>query len=113
VARGAEPRTCLTPKTVGRSLVSPRPEPGHDRRGDERAGLRGGPRPAPQGIEERRGHHGPKHRLDILVVAQNAICTACFTSIPSSRISTLNAEGVLIEGCEMCGAIIYLPEVMV
>ena len=52
-------------------------------------------------------------QVDILVVAQNAICTACFTSIPSSRISTLNAEGVLIEGCEMCGAIIYLPEVMV
>lgn len=52
-------------------------------------------------------------QVDILVVAQNAVCTACFTSIPSSRISTLNAEGVLIEGCEMCGAIIYLPEVMV
>ncbi len=52
-------------------------------------------------------------QVDILVVAQNAICTACFTSIPSSRISTLNAEGVLIEGCEMCGAIIYLPEVVV
>lgn len=52
-------------------------------------------------------------QVDILVVAQNAICTACFTSIPSSRISTLNAEGILIEGCEMCGAIIYLPEVMV
>jgi predicted nucleic acid-binding Zn-ribbon protein len=49
-------------------------------------------------------------QVDILVVAQGATCTACFTSIPSSRISTLNAEGVLIEGCEMCGAIIYLAE---
>lgn len=46
----------------------------------------------------------------ILVPSSNATCTACYTAIPRSRIGQLQAEGVLIDGCEMCGAIIYLAE---
>lgn len=41
----------------------------------------------------------------------NATCTACFTAIPRSRIGKLQAEGILLDGCEMCGAIVYLAEV--
>jgi predicted nucleic acid-binding Zn-ribbon protein len=43
----------------------------------------------------------------------NATCTACFTAIPRSRIGRLQAEGLLLDGCEMCGAIVYLAEVTV
>ena len=49
-------------------------------------------------------------RTEILVPANNATCTACYTAIPRSRIGKLQAEGILIDGCEMCGAIIYLAE---
>lgn len=63
-----------------------------------------------RGLRIRYDRLRKSRQVDILVVAQGTTCTACFTSIPSSRISTLNAEGVLIEGCEMCGAIIYIPE---
>lgn len=48
-------------------------------------------------------------RTEILVPASNATCTACYTMIPRSRIGTLQSAGILIEGCEMCGAILYLP----
>jgi predicted nucleic acid-binding Zn-ribbon protein len=47
---------------------------------------------------------------EILVPAQNATCTACYTAIPRSRIGKLQSDGILIDGCEMCGAIIYLAE---
>jgi predicted nucleic acid-binding Zn-ribbon protein len=47
---------------------------------------------------------------EILVPAENATCTACYTAIPRSRIGKLQSEGILIDGCEMCGAIIYLAE---
>ena len=49
-------------------------------------------------------------KTEILVPVQNATCTACYTAIPRSRIGKLQAEGILIDGCEMCGAIIYLAE---
>jgi predicted nucleic acid-binding Zn-ribbon protein len=49
-------------------------------------------------------------RTEILVPATNATCTACYTAIPRSRIGKLQSEGILIDGCEMCGAIIYLAE---
>ncbi len=47
----------------------------------------------------------------VLVPAVNGTCTACYTSIPSSRIGQLQADGILLEGCEMCGAMLYLEEV--
>lgn len=49
-------------------------------------------------------------KTEVLVPAQNATCTACYTAIPRSRIGRLQADGILIDGCEMCGAIIYLAE---
>lgn len=49
-------------------------------------------------------------RTEILVPANKSICTACYTAIPSSRLGRLEAEGLLLEGCEMCGAIIYVQE---
>ncbi len=52
-------------------------------------------------------------KSDVLVPADHATCTACFTAIPRSRIGQLQAEGILIDGCEMCGAIIYLAEAVV
>jgi predicted nucleic acid-binding Zn-ribbon protein len=50
---------------------------------------------------------------EILVPADNGTCTGCYTSIPRSRIGALVADGILIDGCEMCGAIIYMAEVPV
>lgn len=50
---------------------------------------------------------------EILVPADKGTCTACYTSIPRSRIGALQADGILIDGCEMCGAIIYVAEAVV
>lgn len=50
---------------------------------------------------------------EILVPADRGICTACYTTIPRSRIGALQADGILIDGCEMCGAIIYVAEAVV
>ena len=50
-------------------------------------------------------------RTEVLVPAINATCTACYTAIPRSRIGQLQADGILLDGCEMCGAILYLAEV--
>lgn len=47
---------------------------------------------------------------EVMVPATNATCTACFTQIPRSRVGQLAADSVLLEGCEMCGAILYLVE---
>lgn len=47
----------------------------------------------------------------VLVPAVNATCTACYTAIPSSRLGQLQADGILLDGCEMCGAMLYLEEV--
>jgi predicted nucleic acid-binding Zn-ribbon protein len=49
-------------------------------------------------------------RKEVLVPASKGTCTACYTAIPRSRIGELQAEGILIQGCEMCGAILYLNE---
>ena len=49
---------------------------------------------------------------EILVPAENGTCTGCYTAIPRSRIGALVADGILIDGCEMCGAIIYVAEVV-
>jgi predicted nucleic acid-binding Zn-ribbon protein len=57
-------------------------------------------------------------RYDRLRKAKNAppvvplvgfACSACFTSIPVSRRGEIKA-GVLVEGCETCGVILYAPE---
>ncbi|HRP08278.1 MAG TPA: hypothetical protein PLL69_07305 [Gemmatimonadales bacterium] len=53
--------------------------------------------------------HGSR-RSEVLVPASNGNCTSCHTAIPRSRIGKLQAEGVLLEGCEMCGAILYVTE---
>lgn len=50
---------------------------------------------------------------EILVPADNGTCTACYTAIPRSQIGPLQAEGILIDGCEMCGAIIYVAAAVV
>ena len=50
---------------------------------------------------------------EILVPADHGTCTACYTTIPRSRIGALQADGILIDGCEMCGAIIYVAEAVV
>lgn len=50
-------------------------------------------------------------RSEVLVPATNSTCTACYTAIPRSRIGQLQADGLLLDGCEMCGAILYLVEV--
>src|SRR5690606_7197670 len=47
---------------------------------------------------------------EALVPAVNATCTACYTAIPRSRIGQLQAEGILIDGCETCGASLHLEE---
>jgi predicted nucleic acid-binding Zn-ribbon protein len=46
----------------------------------------------------------------VLVPASGINCTACHTAIPTSRIGKLRAEGLLLDGCEMCGAIIYVED---
>lgn len=50
---------------------------------------------------------------EILVPVDNGTCTSCYTAIPRSRIGALLADGILIDGCEMCGAIIYVAEAVV
>lgn len=50
-------------------------------------------------------------KTEVLVPAVKATCTACHTTIPSSRVGRLESEGLLLDGCEMCGAMIYLAEV--
>jgi predicted nucleic acid-binding Zn-ribbon protein len=49
---------------------------------------------------------------EILVPADKGTCTGCYTAIPRSQIGPLVANGILIDGCEMCGAIIYVAEVV-
>jgi predicted nucleic acid-binding Zn-ribbon protein len=47
-------------------------------------------------------------RKDVLIKVAGGTCTACYTAIPRSRIGQLQADGILLDGCEMCGAILYL-----
>lgn len=64
-----------------------------------------------RGLRTRYDRLRNARRTEVLVPATNAICTACYTAIPRSRIGQLQADGLLLEGCEMCGAILYLEEV--
>lgn len=50
-------------------------------------------------------------KTEVLVLATGGTCTACYTAIPTSRLGQLQADCILIDGCEMCGAILYLPAV--
>ena len=54
----------------------------------------------------------PERKNEILVPADHGTCTGCYTAIPRSQIGPLVANGILIDGCEMCGAIIYVAEVV-
>jgi hypothetical protein len=64
------------------------------------------PRPLRQRYERLRGPRGKT----VLYAATGTTCTACHTAIPTSRVGVLRAEGMLLDGCEMCGAILYLVE---
>jgi len=37
-------------------------------------------------------------------------CSACYSAIPLSRRGEIRA-GLLVDGCEACGVILYAPEV--
>ena len=47
---------------------------------------------------------------DVIVPLVNGACGACHTSIPLNRRSQIRA-GTLVDNCEVCGAILYPPEV--
>ena len=63
-------------------------------------------RPIRMRYDRLRGSRGKT----VLYPAAQATCTACHTAIPTSRVGVLRAEGILLDGCEMCGAILYLVE---
>jgi len=46
---------------------------------------------------------------DVVVPLHNGACGGCHTSVPLNRRSQIRA-GVVLEGCEACGAILYPPE---
>jgi predicted nucleic acid-binding Zn-ribbon protein len=46
---------------------------------------------------------------DVVVPLLNGACGACHTSVPLNRRTQIKA-GVVLEGCEACGAILYPPE---
>jgi predicted nucleic acid-binding Zn-ribbon protein len=46
---------------------------------------------------------------DVVVPLLNGACGACHTSVPLNRRTQIRA-GVVLEGCEACGAILYPPE---
>jgi predicted nucleic acid-binding Zn-ribbon protein len=47
---------------------------------------------------------------DVIVPLVNGACGACHTSIPLNRRSLIRA-GTVVDNCEVCGAILYPPEV--
>lgn len=51
-------------------------------------------------------------RGDVVVSVHGVACGACFTAVPMSRRAQLRT-GLLIEGCEACGVILYAEEVVV
>lgn len=63
-----------------------------------------------RGLRQRYDRLRGSRRREVLVPATNGTCTACYTAIPRSRLGQLQADGLLIQGCEMCGAILYLTE---
>jgi uncharacterized protein len=46
---------------------------------------------------------------DVIVPLVNGACGACHTSIPLNRRSQIRS-GTVLDGCEVCGAILYPPE---
>jgi predicted nucleic acid-binding Zn-ribbon protein len=46
---------------------------------------------------------------DVVVPLVGGACGGCHTSIPLNRRSQIRA-GVVLDGCEVCGAILYPPE---
>lgn len=48
-------------------------------------------------------------RAAVVVPLNGPACGACFTQVPLSRRSQIKA-GAVIEGCESCGVILYVPE---
>jgi hypothetical protein len=48
-------------------------------------------------------------RGDVVVSVRGVACGACFTAVPMSRRSQIRT-GLLIEGCEACGVILYAEE---
>lgn len=47
----------------------------------------------------------------VVVAVRGVACGACFTAVPMSRRNQLR-EGLLIEGCEACGVILFAEEVI-
>jgi predicted nucleic acid-binding Zn-ribbon protein len=45
----------------------------------------------------------------VVVSVRGVACGACFTAVPMSRRSQIRT-GLLIEGCEACGVILYAEE---
>jgi len=48
----------------------------------------------------------------VVVAVSGVACGACFTAVPMSRRSQLRT-GLLVEGCEACGVILYAEEMVV
>jgi predicted nucleic acid-binding Zn-ribbon protein len=48
---------------------------------------------------------------DVVVAVSGVACGACFTAVPMSRRSQLRV-GLLVEGCEACGVILYSEELV-
>jgi len=49
---------------------------------------------------------------DVVVSVHGVACGACFTAVPMSRRGQIRS-GLLIEGCEACGVILYAEEAVV
>lgn len=47
----------------------------------------------------------------VVVAVRGVACGACFTAVPMSRRAQIR-EGLLIEGCEACGVILYAEELV-
>ncbi len=47
---------------------------------------------------------------DVVVPLVNGSCGACHTSVPLNRRSQIKS-GLVLDGCEVCGAILYPPEI--
>lgn len=50
-------------------------------------------------------------RGDVVVSVRGVACGACFTAVPMSRRSQIRT-GLLVEGCEACGVILYAEELV-
>lgn len=51
-----------------------------------------------------------RNRSPLVVVSMNgSACGSCFTAVPLHRRSLIKG-GAVVEGCEVCGVILYIPE---